>query len=195
MDQISPGMTHPPSRLCPSDLRRRVPCKYWALTILDVSPRNVASSASCTSGQRFACGFLRIRGRPRHPCRPANGSPCRVRRGLSPPSRCALPGAPKKSKAWDRPQALLSRTLSLNCDPGSSRLLRRNSCAPRDQPVKRPVLPQTRHIRRRHCRRRPPFREDMTDSRKFGQCHQREQGCHAKFFCLTSIWSIAPGRR
>lgn len=40
--QISPGMTHPPSRLCPSDLRRIVPCKYWALTILAASPRYAA---------------------------------------------------------------------------------------------------------------------------------------------------------
>ncbi len=40
--QISPGIAHPPSRLCLSDLRRCVPCKYRALTILAASPRNVA---------------------------------------------------------------------------------------------------------------------------------------------------------
>ena len=56
-------------------------------------------SASCSSGQRFAFGFLQIRSRPRHPCRSANSSPCRVSRGLSPPSECALPGAPKKAHA------------------------------------------------------------------------------------------------
>ena len=56
-------------------------------------------SASCSSGQRFAFGFLQIRSRPRHPCRSANSSPCRVSRGLSPPSECALPGAPKKKPA------------------------------------------------------------------------------------------------
>ena len=50
----------------------------------------------CSSGQRFACGFLRIPPRDGHPCRPANDSPCRVRRGLSPPSECALPGAQMK---------------------------------------------------------------------------------------------------
>jgi hypothetical protein len=50
-------------------------------------------SASCSSGQRFASGFLQIRSRPRHPCRSANSSPCRASRGLSPPSKCALPGA------------------------------------------------------------------------------------------------------
>ena len=41
--QISPGIAHPPSRLCLSDIRRCVPCKYWALQILDCSPHNVAS--------------------------------------------------------------------------------------------------------------------------------------------------------
>jgi hypothetical protein len=54
-------------------------------------------SASCSSGQRFAFGFLQIRSRPRHPCRSANSSPCRASRGLSPPSKCALPGAPKQN--------------------------------------------------------------------------------------------------
>ena len=59
-------------------------------------------SASCSSGQRFAFGFLQIRSRPRHPCRSANSSPCRASRGLSPPSKCALPGAPKQ-KARSKP--------------------------------------------------------------------------------------------
>ena len=47
----------------------------------------------CSSGQRFACGFLQIPSRDGHPCRPANDSPCRVRRRLSLPSKSALPGA------------------------------------------------------------------------------------------------------
>ncbi len=50
----------------------------------------------CSSGQRFACGFLQIPPRDGHPCRSANDSPCRVRRRLSLPSECALPGAQKK---------------------------------------------------------------------------------------------------
>src|SRR5882762_7506233 len=50
----------------------------------------------CSSSQRFACGFLQIPPRDGHPCRPANDSPCRVRRRLSLPSKCALPGAHKK---------------------------------------------------------------------------------------------------
>src|SRR5258707_13785861 len=50
----------------------------------------------CSSSQRFACGFLQIPPRDGHPCRPANGSPCRVHRRLSLPSECALPGAQMK---------------------------------------------------------------------------------------------------
>src|SRR6266498_4804199 len=50
----------------------------------------------CSSGQRFACGFLQIPPRDGHPCRPANSSPCRVCRRLSLPSECALPGAQRK---------------------------------------------------------------------------------------------------
>ena len=41
--QISPGIAHSPSRLCLSDIRRSVPYKYWALMILDTSPRCTAS--------------------------------------------------------------------------------------------------------------------------------------------------------
>ena len=56
----------------------------------------------CSSSQRFACGFLQIPPRSGHPCRPAKSSSCQVCRGLSPPSECALPGAPRKKPrgAW-----------------------------------------------------------------------------------------------
>src|SRR5512136_66836 len=57
---------------------------------------------SCSSGQRFACGFLQILPRGRHPCRPANTSPCRACGGLAPPSGCALPGAPIKKGSLSR---------------------------------------------------------------------------------------------
>ena len=43
----------------------------------------------CSSGQRFACGFLQIPPRGGHPCRPANRSPYRADSGLSPPSHPA----------------------------------------------------------------------------------------------------------
>src|SRR5882762_8302473 len=64
----------------------------------------------CSSNQRFACGFLQIPPRDGHPCRPANDSPCRVRRRLSLPSECALPGAPKE-KAPQKRDAFLTHTI------------------------------------------------------------------------------------
>ncbi len=41
--QISPGMTHPPSRLCPSYIRHGVPYTFRASQILACSPRRAAS--------------------------------------------------------------------------------------------------------------------------------------------------------
>jgi hypothetical protein len=67
-----------------------------------LAPLRRLISASCSSGQRFASSFLRIPPRGRHPCRSANTSPCRVCRGLSPPSECALPGAPIKTPPVSR---------------------------------------------------------------------------------------------
>jgi len=66
-------------------------CIYWP-----AYPAAPPLSASCASDQRFAFSFLRIPPRGGHPCCSANTSPCRVCRGLSPPSECALPGAPTK---------------------------------------------------------------------------------------------------
>ena len=77
-----------------------------------LSPPCRLLSASCSSGQRFAFGFLQIRSRPRHPCRSANSSPCRASRGLSPPSKCALPGAQHK-KGRDNCPGLLGDLLFL----------------------------------------------------------------------------------
>jgi hypothetical protein len=49
-----------------------------------------------------ACLFWRAKIPPRdgHPCRPANDSPCRVRRRLSLPSGCALPGAQNQEASF-----------------------------------------------------------------------------------------------
>ena len=60
--QLSPGMMHPPSRLCLSDIRYGVPCKFRALTILAALPRRAASyplplrqaSALPSASSRFA---------------------------------------------------------------------------------------------------------------------------------------------
>ena len=95
--QTSPGITHSLSRLSLSDLRRSVRtsiglCIYWP-----AHPTASPLSAGCSSEQRFACSFLQIPPRDGHPCCSANTSPCRVCRGLTPPSECALPGAPNKN--------------------------------------------------------------------------------------------------
>lgn len=60
--RISPGMTHPPSRLYLSDIRHSVPCKFRALTIMAALPRCAASyplpvrqaSALPSASSRFA---------------------------------------------------------------------------------------------------------------------------------------------
>jgi hypothetical protein len=87
--------THLPAYACRiyvAAFRARIGlCIYWP-----AYPAAPPLSASCSSGQRFAYSFLQIPPRDGHPCRSANTSPCRVCRGLSPPSECALPGAPRK---------------------------------------------------------------------------------------------------
>src|SRR5260370_19828822 len=89
----------------------------------------------CSSGQRFACGFLQIPPRDGHRCRPANDSPCRVRRRLSLPSKSALPGAPRKGSSENEPFSfaldlsptaddpallILGNDVSIDSDPGCS---------------------------------------------------------------------------
>ncbi len=94
----------------------------------------------CSSGQCFAFSFLQIPPHDGHPCRSANRSPCRVDRGLPPPSHPvtttvtgtapvkalrAMPGAPTK-KAYRN-----SVSLCFNGAPGrirtSDRLVRSQS--------------------------------------------------------------------
>ena len=64
--------------------------------------------ASCSSGQRFAFGFLQIPPRGGHPCRSAHDSPCRGHRSLALPSECALPGAQSSRKPVIISPAVLS---------------------------------------------------------------------------------------
>jgi len=82
----------------PSHLRPRFPDQFRALTILVVSPSAFASCASCSSVQRFACGFLQIPPRGGHPCRPASSSPDRACEGLSPPR--SAPCRAYQKKGW-----------------------------------------------------------------------------------------------
>jgi hypothetical protein len=75
-------------------------CKF-----MPAYPTVTPLSASCSSRQRFASGFLQTPSRPGNPCRAANTSPCRVCRGLTPPRECALPGAHEKmaEPTWTPP--------------------------------------------------------------------------------------------
>ena len=92
-----PGYDAPTFTLMPVGFtsRRSVQVSGFADIRLLTPPCRLIS-ASCSSGQCFAFGFLQISSRPEHPCRSANSSPCRASRGLPPPSECALPGAPKQ---------------------------------------------------------------------------------------------------
>src|SRR5438445_1531747 len=94
----------------PVGLRRSVPCKNWALHLLACLPHCAASIRFLFVRPGFAYGFLQIPPHDGHPCGSANTSPCRVCRGLSPPSECALPGAPTK-KRQGRPPAALTFTI------------------------------------------------------------------------------------
>ena len=73
------------------------------------SELHASYAVSFRQASAFACGFLQIPPRNGHPCRPANDSPCRARRGLSPPSKSALPGARIKEKGGLSRPFLLSR--------------------------------------------------------------------------------------
>ncbi len=62
-------MTHPPSRLCPLDLRCGIPCKYWASEITDSSPcHNASYPLPVRRTSALPSGFLQTRSRPRNPC-------------------------------------------------------------------------------------------------------------------------------
>src|ERR1041384_7631524 len=77
----------------------------------------------CSSSQRFACSFLQIPPRDGHPCRPANDSPCRVRRRLSLPSKSPLPGTRSRKR--------LSKSDSLS--GGAIRMLQRSEYSNRNR--------------------------------------------------------------
>ena len=72
-------------------------CDYWR-----PHPAVPRLFACCSSAERFAYSFLEIPSRDALPCRSANTSSCRVWGVLTPPSECALTGAPQKK--GDRPK-------------------------------------------------------------------------------------------
>src|SRR5882724_2614009 len=91
--QISPGIAHPPSRLCASDLRHRVPDTFRASHFFACSPRGAASIRFLFVAPALCFRLPSDLESPQEPLPSANTSPCRVCRGLPPPSECALPGA------------------------------------------------------------------------------------------------------
>jgi hypothetical protein len=97
--QISPGISHLLSRLCASDIRHRVPYMYRASHFLACSPHDAASIRFLFVAPALCFRLPSDSRSPEKPLPSANTCPCRLCRGLTPPRRCALPGAPKKSPA------------------------------------------------------------------------------------------------
>jgi len=95
--QISPGITHPPSRLCASDIRHRVPYMYRASHPSACSPHGAASIRFLFVAPALCFRLPSDSQSPKTPLPSANTCPCRLCRGLSPPNECALPGAQKKA--------------------------------------------------------------------------------------------------
>lgn len=85
--QTPEGIAHRPSRLCLSDLRRTVACKYRALVNWTTSPRCVASyPLPVRRASALPSGCLQTRSRLRNlPL--ADHSPCQAGTGLAPPSQ------------------------------------------------------------------------------------------------------------
>src|ERR1700722_4500560 len=95
--QISPGIAHPPSRLCASDIRHRVPYMHWASHFLACLPRGAASIRFLFVAPALCFRLPSDSRSPEKPLPSANTCPCRPCRGLPPPSECALPGAHEKA--------------------------------------------------------------------------------------------------
>ncbi len=89
-------MLHALSHLYLPYLHPCFPYKYGTLNLIALLSNMDALYSFCSSGQCFAFSFLQIPPHDGHPCCSANDSPCRARKGLSPPSACALSGALKK---------------------------------------------------------------------------------------------------
>jgi hypothetical protein len=100
--QISPGIAHSPSRLYASDIRHRVPYMYRALHLYACSPHGAASIRFLFVAPAFCFRLPSDSRSPEKPLPSANTCPCRLCRGLPPPSECALPGAHKKGPEFLR---------------------------------------------------------------------------------------------
>jgi hypothetical protein len=105
-----------------------LPDDYWALKIVAFSPGwDSLICGFCSSGRDFACGFLRIPPRGRHPCRSASGSRHQGPQGTCTPKSLidhhslssgayaprAMPGAPYKIAACSLQFAVCSLQLAV----------------------------------------------------------------------------------
>jgi hypothetical protein len=108
--QISPGIAHPPSRLCASDIRHRVPYMYWASHFYACLPHGAASIRFLCVAPTFCFRLPSDSRSPEKPLPSANTCPCRLCRGLSPPSECALPGARRPGPEGTHPSASAADT-------------------------------------------------------------------------------------
>ena len=103
--------------------------RIYALAFWTSSGLGISSPAHPTRSPSIRCVFLGPALCPQlltpphagRPCRSANTSPCRVGRGLAPPSECALPGALKKKPHADSRAAIRTHQLK---KPRLRRLLR-----------------------------------------------------------------------
>jgi hypothetical protein len=153
-----------PSCIIPASRNRRI-------SFNTRTSRTPPLSASCSSRQRFASGFLQTSSHPDRPCRAANGSPCRVRRGLSPLKKCA-PCRAHKEEGRLTPAFLLSASAGCSQPDITSRTScrpARRSCAVRQTAsVSTGCLPPARRLgtaRRSDCCRR----DERTSRRRRGR--------------------------
>ena len=104
---------------------------YWVLKILAFSPGwNCLVCDFCSSGRKFACGFLQIPPHGGHPCRSASGSrhqgPQRTFTSKSPISHhsrsdgaCApraMPGAPRKNPPYQMIRGIVTLNFNFSTD-------------------------------------------------------------------------------
>ncbi len=143
--------------------------------ICPLVPRVCLICGSCSSGQRFAFGFLQIPPREGHPCRsairfPLSG-PFRTRRFLvAPVGGCALPGAQKKALFRVGEKCLNSFLDNVERPTGvepASRAWEARVIPVYDGRISviRRMYGGSRTCERRYYSRRPASRQDVTQSR------------------------------
>ena len=83
-NQISPGKGANFLSIYLSDLRYHASDSFGLRFVWQTHPHDIASSASCSSGQRFTAGFLQIPPHGGHPCLKLALPTIKARSGLTP---------------------------------------------------------------------------------------------------------------